>query len=77
MAVADPEAPELERTEVLTVRIDPDPQGPELRRVLLEMGPLRAYFGEGELLVTSILAADSYYQASYEQPLVEPQLGHL
>jgi hypothetical protein len=61
--------PGLERTEVFTVRIEPDPESPVLRQVLLELGQLRAYFGEGRMLVTSTAAADKYYMNEYEGEL--------
>ena len=71
----------MDRNESLTqsyvIRIDPDPQAGSIRQVLLELGPLRAWFGAGSLLVTSTAAPEKYFEASYTPPLTTDVLASL
>jgi hypothetical protein len=71
----------LDRTEGLsqayTVRIDPDPETRSLRRVLLELAPLRAYFGDGRMVVVSTSAPDKYYEAAFHPPLTNATVQQL
>ncbi len=64
-------------TQSFVVRLNPDPEGGALREALLELGNLRAYFGDGRLLVTSTAAPEMYYSAEYEPPLTAGTIASL
>jgi hypothetical protein len=65
-----PDRPETQ-VQTFTIRIDADPQSKELRRILLDLGPLRAYFGEGEFIAVSTASPEKFHQVVLDGPITQ------
>lgn len=68
-----------DRTDTVTVRVDPGPPGEadRPRAVLLEMGPLRVHIAGGMLTVISTQATDKVYRRAFSDPISPAKLAEL
>lgn len=66
-----------ERTDRFTIRIDPGDGAARPRRILLELGNLRAYFASGKMTAVNSSAPDKFLERAYQEPLTPARLAEM